>query len=90
MVKQSKPKEESFYFKDGVRLIETPKFTYSVDVCKFLPNHFNLEDSKYIQSPTHQVATTEYFVKDGVRFKKEVYLIGAPLSWLTENNFIKQ
>lgn len=90
MAKQSKSKKlDEWYYnsKEDRSLLLSSKFTYEVEVYKYIENSFNLEDSKYIQSTECCQDGKEVFTKEGVRFRKVQTLIAAPKKWLEENNY---
>lgn len=73
--------------RDGTLLELSDTFVYECYIYKFNSNGVNLEDTKTTQSKKYVKDNTEYYEKDGVRFRKDTTLTKAPERWLKDNKY---
>lgn len=86
MAKQTKEKRV-YCNSSGETLLLHISFVYEIDIFKWVPGCYNLEDSRTVASEEQLNTAISIFYKGTIRFTKYTRLVAAPLKWLTENRF---
>lgn len=84
---KQKEQKQRVFGKEDVKVSLASSFVYCVDIYKYNHNGVNLEDSRYVKSKEWQTNGVSYFIRDEIRYRKEIMLVAAPEQWLNENKY---
>jgi len=89
LAKKAPEPEITRWSKGDSVLAEGASYIYDEEIYRFSPGSYSLYDSKRVSSKKYIKDNSESVNKDGIVFRKSVTLVGAPISWLKENKYVK-